>query len=331
MIHYYISFFLSNILIRSRLLPSKNKKKISQHDVNNNYLDASDKLPLRSNSAITTWKDYRNETKHSIQFFEDQKEKINSILNLTQKRVDLLESKISSIKALSKRSSMNILTPISTYTVSDLRAPEEDNPNSKIDNYIEGKTTEEILMENLPHNDVVWSSQLSPFMTTFSKKFFDKHNVTITSHLPDKRYVKGVKGLFQRSASLAQRETTHKGLNNNIKRNTREIEHKSLQQNKMEKRFDNWIKFPMENPKTIKEFEVTSKELRYKGESILKYDKINENNKMQEKTIWALNPHEKLKEKNMVNAFFGSEITKNLHMLTQKEIFAAKTLDRNYR
>ena len=175
------------------------------------------------------------------------------------------------MKALSSKATL--LRPMSQTTT--LRTPEIFQEQRDDDLAIsEGKTTEEILLEDHTYSTIVQSSQLSPFMTKFAAKLFTPHNVAITTKLPEKRFIKGSKKLFQEYNLLAKKTLMTNSNHGRAQTTTKAMDHELLRLNRMEKRFERWMKQPIMTERARNEFDMGCKELKAKGIVAFDYKKM---------------------------------------------------------
>ena len=174
---------------------------------------------------------------------------------------------MSSIKALSRKSELKV---VPEYLLTRSATAESMRPQTVIEKFRSDqnaeKTIEELLLEDILHNTVVRSSQLSPFMTKFAPRFFAAHDVAVTSKFPDKRLLKGQ---FHSYTKLAHRVNTARS-DISRKMSVRKITADySNRQNSDNTGFEEWMASQMPSEKGKTEIELSCRELRQKSEQNL--------------------------------------------------------------
>eukprot|EP01022_Parablepharisma_sp_SALTPOND_P033191 TRINITY_DN88280_c0_g1_i1.p1 TRINITY_DN88280_c0_g1~~TRINITY_DN88280_c0_g1_i1.p1 ORF type:complete len:629 (+),score=81.13 TRINITY_DN88280_c0_g1_i1:47-1888(+) len=311
----------------NRLKPYKQVKLQPQHSVVKveEQESSMEELPLETPAAIKAWKDYRKTTKHTKQFFEEQNQRVSSILNATQKRVDLLESRMSSLKALSSKVNLQTTRERFASQSTAIESPQVQQP--QLEEYAKipsEKTTEEVLFEDLPYSCTVRSSQLSPFMTKFAPKLFTGHDVAITAKLPDKRYMKGSKRLFQAYSAFIHKAETITTKNSNAQSTVKHFDYETIRKQKLDRNFEKWVKSVKLSEKAQEELDIAFKTLRTRTDARSELSTIDEKKVAQSVAIDMLDPDEKLQENTMFNSLFGCEISKNLQNLSQRQLAISK-------
>ncbi len=112
------------------------------------------------------------------------------------KRFSLLMSKVSSLKVLKRKSSMNVL--LAAFGQIQGQAPIMEEAAI----WTGDKTVEEIIMAEEPYTYQVRCSQLSPFMKKYATKHFTPHDIVVPNRLPDTVTLKGMPGLDPRHGTL---------------------------------------------------------------------------------------------------------------------------------
>ena len=166
-------------------------------------------------------------------------------------------------------------------------------------------------------------------MTTVTPKLFSGHDVTITARLPDKRYMKGAKRLFQESAYLAHKAAESTDIKKALKLNSKALELRGQQQTNIDKRFERWIKQPIIGERTKTAFDDSCRALHSRGEAMLNYNKLNEKNKEKDKLVNIIDPNKMLMEKTTFNSIFANDISKSLKNLMNKQILATNMMRNN--
>ena len=93
---------------------------------------------------------------------------------------------------------------------------------------------------------------------------------------------------------------------------------------KQDKRFETWIRFPIMTENTQTKFDNACKELRSKQDFRVIMDSIRRKNETQDYAIDSMDPHKKLKEKNVFNEMFGTDISKTLQTMTQRQLLISR-------
>ena len=268
-----------------------------------------EKLPFKSQPALTAWSDYVTGTNHSKEFFIERDEKLNNMFASVQRRVEVLEGRAASLRAMSIKAAMSGVRSQSPkeseYIKNDFTTPN-------------GKTQEEVLLEDIHQSNTIKSSQLSPFMGDFGAKFFTRHNVVITTKFPHDQGILKAKKLFHQYCTSAEKASAASSHPKKIQTSARQRELKIMKLNKLEKRFETWMKCPLLTDRARQEFDKSCKELKAKGCIAFDYKKIQDKNKMMEEEISTLNPYENLEEKTMFNELFGSDIKKRLETFSKE-------------
>ncbi len=288
--------------------------------------EEGDEMNFTNESAVAAWKEYRHETKHTKAFFDEQKERAMHFVNAMQKRVELLQSKMSSLKALStKANNMKSVTSLGTLSNSTgPGSPLTDLPQTNYAKIPGERTVEEILLEDAPYSCMVRSSQLSPFMNKFAAKLFTSHDVAISSRLPDKQYSKRSAKLFQARALLQRTATAGCIANGNMGGGPQYEGEGTLY--RAEDSVEHWIRGLMPNQIARQEVEVWRKEQRKQAEQRAKTTMNDQRKQTMTLSAMHFNPDEKLEEKTTFNAVFASDIRSALDRMTRKQTDLAQTL-----
>eukprot|EP00826_Nyctotherus_ovalis_P064617 TRINITY_DN9482_c0_g3_i1.p1 TRINITY_DN9482_c0_g3~~TRINITY_DN9482_c0_g3_i1.p1 ORF type:complete len:390 (-),score=110.39 TRINITY_DN9482_c0_g3_i1:69-1238(-) len=273
-----------------------------------------EELPFRSQPALFAWDNYVADTKHTKRFFIERDERINSMLAAAQRQVEILEGHAASLRAKAIKAAGR---PQSS-TARMLEFEDDEDLAGK------GKTKEEILLEDICHLNAVRSSQLSPFMGEAGAKLLTRHDVVITTKFPEGKELERAREVFHRYCTSAQKMAKTGSCTKKAPSTARAKDLEIKRLNKMEKRFEMWMKAPLLTDRARKEFDRSCKELKTRGCVAFDYKKLREEKKMQERQIRTLDPYDKLEEKVMFNALFGSDIKQKLQKYSQEQYIASQ-------
>jgi len=173
------------------------------------------------------------------------------------------------------------------------------------------------------------SSQLSPFLQDTGAKLFTKQKVVKTVKFPKEQNINKAIKLLHHNNLEAQKISKTSSNYTKLPNKDQAKDLEMIRLNKLEKRFEYWMRSPLLTDKAKQEFDKSCKELKMKGCVAFSYRKLEKEKKIREQYINTLDPYEKLKEKFMINTLFGEEIKKKLQQFAEEQHVANKFSTRN--
>lgn len=247
--------------------------------------------------AQQAMKEYKRDTRHSRDFFEDQSDRVRGMLLDLGKRFSIFQSKVASQEARSSRQAETHV--VDMRGVEAIRLPGE-------------RTVEEIIMENNPYAYIMRSSQLSPFMANFAAKLFTTHDVAINCKLADTPDIRSAfkNPLEFHKASSVAALVAAKALSHYIV---------PPQRPQVEPRFENWLKQDLGSGYARQAVDRWYKE--HGNKIVFEEEQYQHAGPAAKKpdSRQVFNPEERLAENTMFNDIFGSDIGDTLHTLASKQ------------